>query len=240
MVDEAKAGQGGGGQGAGRRGLVRAQRPRGALASRRLRRLHPLRGRRQVSAARNQHQRVGSRSAGLLLPRRERAGGLPRPVGRVPAADRGRGAPAERVGLRPLPGLDRARVRRRRGPAVCGARGRHAAAATTSSTRSQGSPSATAPASSARRATRARPTRSSPRTATFPTAPVGLTDRACQLARASASDARSARARLSAGAAPSSSSASIASASSGADSPSRPWLWSQAARSSCAWASQYG
>ena len=42
------------------------------------------------------------------------AGGLPRPLRRVPADRRGRGAAAEGVGLRALPAVDGARLRRRR------------------------------------------------------------------------------------------------------------------------------
>ncbi len=45
-----------------------------------------------------QHRRARARPAGLLLPRRERSGGLPGAQRRVPAADRGPGAGAARPG----------------------------------------------------------------------------------------------------------------------------------------------
>src|SRR5436305_1583385 len=62
------------------------------MAWRPLRRVHTLRGLRARCAlpeARVQHRRARARPACLLLPRRGRAGGFPRSLGRVPAADRG-------------------------------------------------------------------------------------------------------------------------------------------------------
>ena len=89
---------------------------------------------------------------------------------RVPAADRGPGAAAASLGLRPLPAVDRARLRRRRatGRARC-SRSAVARGEATSSTRRRSWPSATVPASAGRPATRPRPTPTSPTTSRPPT-----------------------------------------------------------------------
>src|SRR5581483_9181407 len=100
------------------RGLVRRQRRRRRLVpERRLRRHVPVRGHRRrtrsaIRGVRDQHPRRLARSAELHVPRRGRAGGLPRPLRRVPAPGRGRGAAPAGVGLRPLPEVDGARGRR--------------------------------------------------------------------------------------------------------------------------------
>ena len=69
-----------------------------------------------------------------------------------------------RLGLRALPAVDRARLRRRRGRAVRGAGGRHPTAPTRSCIRSRSSRSATAPASAAGRGAPPRHTPTSPTT----------------------------------------------------------------------------
>ena len=88
---------------------------------------------------------LAARTARLLLPRRERPGGLPGAQRRVPAAHRGPGTAAAGVGLRPLPAVDRACLRRRRRRAVRGAGGRQPAQRPDRSTRCPSWRSATAP-----------------------------------------------------------------------------------------------
>ena len=103
----------------------------------------------------------------------DRPGGLPGAQRRVPAAHRGPGAPPAGVGLRPLPAVDRARLRRRGRRALRGAGGRQPHRRRRRSIRCPSWPSATAPASGARPAIRQRPTPTSPTTSRPPTRPAG-------------------------------------------------------------------
>ena len=130
-------------------------------------------GRGTLPAARDQHRRARARPARVHVPRRGRAGGLPRPLRRVPAADRGRGAPAEGMGFRPLPSVDGARLRRRRHGPLRDPRSRLPAPAAPSCIPRASSHSDTAPASRPRRGIPARHTRASGPTRTSSTARAG-------------------------------------------------------------------
>jgi hypothetical protein len=98
----------------GDRGLVRRQRARLVLAQERgARRLLHLRGRPGgVPRARVHDRRARARTVRRPLPPGVEPGGLPRPRRRVRAADRGRRAAVAPLGLRPLPAMDGARLRR--------------------------------------------------------------------------------------------------------------------------------
>jgi hypothetical protein len=94
----------------------RRRRTRLALVGQREVRLgHVVRWRRGclLQGVRDQHSCSRGGTAELPVPRRERVGGLARPLLRVPAARRRRGPPAQAMGLRPLPIDDATRLRRR-------------------------------------------------------------------------------------------------------------------------------
>src|SRR5919204_2146876 len=117
-----RGGRGAGGADGRRRGrglarLVRAEPRRRRLAQARTRRhLVRLRARerRRVHALRDRRPRARAGAAERALPRRERPGGLPRALRRVPADRRGRGAAPEGLGLLPLRPRDVPHLRRRR------------------------------------------------------------------------------------------------------------------------------
>ena len=110
-----------------RRGLVRRQCARGALARLRpARRSLRLRGQAAVSAVRHQPQHPATGRADVDLPPREPPGGIPRARGRVSPDHRGRGMAAPGVGLLPLPRRDGPCAHRRRGRPLGRARRRRA------------------------------------------------------------------------------------------------------------------